>query len=78
MPKFIVPVTFKFEGAVEVETLTEEEAKSIVESGFGSTLNGGPHTNDDRVTDWSFNVHPQREVSEAAPKPAERERGPQP
>ena len=75
MSKFIIPVTFKFEGTVEVEASTQEEAKNIAESGFGSTLRGGPHTNDSRVTDWDFDVHPDKQFGAAVAKPTESQRG---
>jgi hypothetical protein len=60
--KFAVTVTFKFEGTVEVEASSEEEAKNIVESGFGLVLGGGIHTNDSRISDWNFNAHPDKEL----------------
>lgn len=61
--KFTVPVTFKFEGTVEVQASTREKAQSIVESSFGLTLNSGLHTSDNRIADWTFDGHPEKHVA---------------
>jgi hypothetical protein len=60
MTTFCIPVAFQFEGTVSIEADTEEAAKAIVESGFGMTLSGGLHSSDSRITDWDFDLHPEK------------------
>lgn len=66
--KFTVPVAFKFVGTVEIEASTNEEAAAIAESSFGLTLGGGLHANDARISDWSYDMHPEKEIANAVEK----------
>ena len=62
MSTFNLPVKFIFEGVVKVNASTEAEAMEIVKSGFGMTTSSGLHTNDDRIKEWEFSVHPEQVV----------------
>ncbi len=59
-----VPITFTFEGSVEAAASSPDEAKQIVESSFGLTLNGGLHESDSRIRDWSFDTHSEKLIGQ--------------
>jgi hypothetical protein len=61
---YTVPITFTFEGSVKAEASSPDDAKQIVESSFGLTLNGGLHESDSRIRDWSFDSHSEKRIGQ--------------
>ena len=64
MTKYNVQVRYIFEGTYTVATEDREEAERMVSEDCGLVLGGNIHTtrDDDEVTDWNFDCHPDLQV----------------
>ena len=62
MGEHYVDVTFVFKCKVKVQAETPKDAKVIADNGFGMTISGGLHSNDNRIFDWEFDSHPEKVV----------------
>lgn len=64
MAKYDVKVRYAFEGTYTVTAEDREEAQRMVKEDCGLVLGGNIHTtrDDDKVTDWNFNIHPESQI----------------
>lgn len=59
---FSIPVSYTFEGYFEIKARDIREAREIALNNCGMTADSGVHTSDERVMDWSFPTHPEKEL----------------
>ena len=64
MTKYNVQVRYIFEGTYTVAAEDREEAERMVSEDCGLVLGGNIHTtrDDDEVTDWDFDCHPDLQI----------------
>ena len=64
MAKYEVRVRYAFEGTYKVVAEDRDEAERMVEEDCGLVLGGNIHTtrDDDEVTDWNFDSHPDMQI----------------
>lgn len=62
MKTYIVKTQFVFTGEFFVEAESKEDATKYVLDGAGLVTGGNIHTNDNRIIDWEFDVHPDTKI----------------
>lgn len=63
MKHYRIDVTLKFEGFVDVNAESKQEAKDILNNFWGAVLGPVTTIDDNAVPDWDINIHCEKQIN---------------